>query len=119
MNQKYNLKKITKWGFSGFKLNLRRPSHPDYLMRSILTFLVFLPFTMYQLISLIRRQQIQIINIHYSLDYFIYFAICQWIVLSRWLLHFMELISSQTRDQGRDIRVQLNLSYSQINGFSF
>lgn len=75
--------KTTKWGFRGFTLKLRKPFHLDHPVRSILAFIGFLPVTVIQLIYLIRRYQISIVNIHYPLDSFICFAICRWLLLCK------------------------------------
>ncbi len=73
-------KRKTKWGFLGFELNMRVVFHFNRPLRSALAFLFFFPFTLYQLIRLIRTYQIQIINIHYPMDCFVYFAFCRMIL---------------------------------------
>jgi glycosyltransferase involved in cell wall biosynthesis len=73
-------KKKTKWGFTGFDLALRSPYHPNRPVRNLLAFLGFFPLVMFQLLRLIRKYRINIINIHYPSDCFIYFAVCRWLL---------------------------------------
>jgi glycosyltransferase involved in cell wall biosynthesis len=68
--------KINKLGFSGFELRMQRPLGDRNPAVSLFVFLFLFPIGIYQLISLLRRQQIQLINIHYPTDCFYYLAIC-------------------------------------------
>src|SRR5688500_10260563 len=72
--------KKTKWGFQGVELNLRRPLVPGHRVRSACAFLVTLPFTLLQLLRLLRVHDIRIVNIHYPGDGFVYFAFCRWLL---------------------------------------
>ena len=78
--------KTTKWGFPGFEIRMQLPfgarhtvgtRHP---VVSLIFFLLLFPVTMYQLIRLIKRHRIQIVNIHYPTDRSFYCAICRWIL---------------------------------------
>jgi len=69
--------KLTKWGFRGFELNLREPFYHLHPFRSVLSFFVFFPTTMIQIIYLILRNHFQVVNIHYLEESFIYFAFCR------------------------------------------
>lgn len=71
------VEKPTRYGFPGVQLNLRPPFNRHHPVRSLLAFLIFLPFTLCHLVSLLRACRIQVINIHYPLDSFIYFALCR------------------------------------------
>ena len=68
--------KTTKAGFPGFELNLRVPFLPERPVRSALGFLLTLPRTMHQLLSFLRHQAIDVVNIHYPIPAFIHFALC-------------------------------------------
>jgi glycosyltransferase involved in cell wall biosynthesis len=68
-------RKVTKWGFPGFEINLREPFHARRPVRSVLAFCCFLPFTLFRLLALLKTSKIQIVNIHYPGDSFIYFAL--------------------------------------------
>ena len=46
-------------------------------MRGIVAFLVYLPLTMYRLVRLLLSRRIDIVNIHYPLRSFVYFALCR------------------------------------------
>jgi L-malate glycosyltransferase len=72
--------KTTRWGFRGVDLALRGTYYANHPVRSVLTFLVFFPIVMSQLIRLIRRYRIQIVNIHFPKDCFMYFALCRWLL---------------------------------------
>jgi len=68
-------RKTTKWGFQGFEINLREPFHPKHPIRSIVAFACFLPITLIQLSRLLRSRRVDIVNVHYPGDSFIYFAL--------------------------------------------
>jgi glycosyltransferase involved in cell wall biosynthesis len=72
--------KTTKWGYQGFEMNLREPFHPKHPVRSIVAFVCFLPITLLQLLALLRRRRIQVVNIHYPGDCFVYFAFLKMIL---------------------------------------
>jgi glycosyltransferase involved in cell wall biosynthesis len=68
----------TKMGFTGFELNLRVPfregRHP---VITLAAFLICFPISMYKLIWFIKKNKIQIVNIHYPAEFFFYFALCR------------------------------------------
>lgn len=68
-------RKRTRWGFEGYELNLRAPYVPGRPFRSVAAFLAFLPFTLYQLGRILLDHRIHVVNVHYPLDSFVYFAI--------------------------------------------
>ena len=72
--------KKTKWGFSGVELKLRAPFSPNHPWRSRVSFVVMFPFTMLQLAWLLRRNDIQVVNIHFPGEHFVYFAFCRWLL---------------------------------------
>jgi len=70
-------KRRTRWGFPGFELRLGLPYGIHHPILQFLGFFVLLPFTLYQLLRLIQRHGIQVVNIHYTTDWFFYFAVCR------------------------------------------
>jgi glycosyltransferase involved in cell wall biosynthesis len=73
-------KEITKLNFPGYKLRLRPPFFKARPIRSLFAFLAFLPTTLFQIFYILLKHRIQIINIHYPIDGFIYFSLCYWIL---------------------------------------
>ena len=65
----------TAWGFDGFELKLRSPFIPELPVRSLAAFLFFLPATLVRLGGLIRRERVDIVNIHYPIGQFVYLAL--------------------------------------------
>jgi glycosyltransferase involved in cell wall biosynthesis len=70
--------KRTRLGFQGVELNLRTLLVPGHRLRSVCAFLVTLPFTLFQLLRLLKAHDIQVVNLHYPLESFVYFAFCRW-----------------------------------------
>jgi glycosyltransferase involved in cell wall biosynthesis len=69
--------RMTKWGFPGFQLRLGLPFGVRHPFLTALAFFGLFPFTLYQLIRLIKRHGIEIVNIHYPVDHFFYFGLCR------------------------------------------
>ena len=67
--------KETSSGFPGYEVRLRGPFLSRRPVRSLVAFLVFLPVTIYCLVHLVRRLKIDVINVHYPLSNFLYFAV--------------------------------------------
>jgi glycosyltransferase involved in cell wall biosynthesis len=67
----------TNWGFPGFEMRLQLPFGQRHPFVSLFLFAVLFPLIIYQLIRFIRREQIQIVNLHYATDQYFYFAICR------------------------------------------
>lgn len=61
----------TKWGFAGYRLRLRAPFAPAHPLRSVLAFSSLLLPTLIRLVRLLRREQIDLVNIHYPLASFL------------------------------------------------
>ncbi len=70
-------KGTTKWGFVGYTLRLRVPFIKGHSARSLIAFLLFFPPTLIQLMYVLWIHKIKIINVHYPLEDFFYFAICR------------------------------------------
>ena len=93
--------KKTKMGFPGVELRLRIPFDRHHPLRSVVAFVVMFPFTLWQLVRLLRANHIRIVNIHFPGEHFVYFAFC------RWLLPVRLVISIHGTDA---IRYQVSLA---------
>lgn len=69
------ISKLTRAGFRGVELNLRSPSVREHPVRSRIAFWLLLPRTILRLRNLIRAHRIDLVNIHYPLESFVYFAL--------------------------------------------
>ena len=67
-------------GFSGHGLILRAPIVQTAALKSFVGFIVNLAPTLLQLALLIRKHAIQIVNIHYPTEPFVYFGILRWLL---------------------------------------
>src|SRR4029453_756436 len=70
----------TARGFPGYDLSLRSPFIRERPVKSIVAFSIFFLFTLYQLARVIRSHRIQIVNIHYPLEEFVYFGVLRWLL---------------------------------------
>ena len=76
----FTAKKTTQWGFAGFSLNLQMPFGDRHPIISLPLFLLRFPIGLFQLIRLIRKYHIQIVNIHYPAECFFYFSVLRQIL---------------------------------------
>lgn len=67
--------KETSSGFPGYEVRLRSPFLAHRPVRSVVAFLVFLPVTIYRLMRLVHRLKIDVMNLHYPVPSFLYFAL--------------------------------------------
>jgi glycosyltransferase involved in cell wall biosynthesis len=84
--------KVTKWNFPGYELYLRSLFVSEHPIKSVIGSLVYLPHTLFQLHKLLRRHDIDIVNIHYPIGSGIYFS---WL---RWFHRFKLVISVHGAD---------------------
>ena len=70
-------RKTTKLGFDGCALGLQMPFGDRHSAISLPLFSLRFPIALLQLMWLIKKQRIQIVNIHYPSESFVYFAICR------------------------------------------
>ncbi|MGE5217903.1 MAG: glycosyltransferase family 4 protein, partial [Chloroflexota bacterium] len=68
-------RKTNRLGFSSFYCRLQMPFGERHPAVSLAIFLVLLPVVAFQLILLLRRNKIEIVNIHYPADSLVYFAL--------------------------------------------
>jgi L-malate glycosyltransferase len=68
--------KVTKFGFPGYELRMQCPFGQRNPVISLLAFLILFPVGIYQIWWLLRKNRIQIINVHYPTDCFFYLALC-------------------------------------------
>ncbi len=71
--------KKSKWGFDGVYMKLRVPFVEGKPIQSLLGFLLFLPLTIFRLTRLIQRLKINVVNIHYPGDAFLYFVLFRYL----------------------------------------
>ena len=67
--------KETTSGFPGYEIRLRSPFIASRPIRSVVAFLIFLPVTIYRLMRLVQCLKIDVVNLHYPLPVFLYFAV--------------------------------------------
>ena len=86
--------KTTKAGFAGVELRLRPPYDSNRPLRSAVAFVLMFPFTLWQLIAIIRSNAIRIVNIHYPGEHCVYLAFCRWLLPVRLVvsIHGMDAI---------------------------
>lgn len=70
--------KVTKWNFPGYELNLRNLFVREHPIKSVAGFVLYLSHTLLQLHELLRRHDIDIVNIHYPIGSSIYFSWLRW-----------------------------------------
>jgi glycosyltransferase involved in cell wall biosynthesis len=70
------IQKVTKFGFCGFEVRMQCPFGARNPIISLLAFFILFPIGVYQILSLLRRHHIQIINVQYPTDCFFYLALC-------------------------------------------
>jgi glycosyltransferase involved in cell wall biosynthesis len=68
-------RRTTTWGFTGYELNLRSPFIDTHPVLGVIAFLLFFPFTMYQLLAIARAHDVELVNVHYPIEAFVYFAV--------------------------------------------
>ena len=73
-------KKTTKWGLPGFELNLQLPFGERHMVVGLAVFLFRFPIIMYHLIRILRTYKVDVVNIHYPADSFVYFGLCRLIL---------------------------------------
>jgi len=66
-----------KLGFAASKLRLGFPFAMPRPFVSALAFPILFPIVLVQLLWFLRRNRVQIVNLHYPIDNFFYFAICK------------------------------------------
>ena len=127
---------------SVYGVYLRSPYIAQTPFRSILSFCVFLPFTLFQLYRFLTNNKIEIVSIQYPLPWMFYFAVlrrfCKWKLVityqgndahdlaswtqtERWLIRFLLAasdrvvgVSASLLDKVRDSFPDLNLAYVTI-----
>ena len=66
-------RKVTRWGFPGYEVNLRSPNSPPSL-RARIAHTVTYPVTFLALLWILRRHRIDLVNVHYPSAMFGYFG---------------------------------------------
>jgi glycosyltransferase involved in cell wall biosynthesis len=68
-------KKITRFGFPSVQFRMQAPLGQRHPLLSIPVFLLLFPVTLFQVIRLIRQYRIDVINVHFPEECFLYFAL--------------------------------------------
>jgi glycosyltransferase involved in cell wall biosynthesis len=69
----------TTWGFDGYRVAFGTPWESAGSLRGTVSFWIRLPLVVAQLVRILRRERIQILNVHYPLDLFTPLAVCRWL----------------------------------------
>lgn len=69
--------RITTQGFQGIELRLGFPFAPPRRLVSAVAFPFLFPVVLLQLLLFLHRRRIHVVNLHYPVDRFFYFAICR------------------------------------------
>lgn len=78
--------RTTAWHFDGYQIRLRPPYNRDAPVKSIAAFYGHLLPTLIQLARLLRRRKIDLVNIHYPTDQYVYFALLRLVLGFRLVL---------------------------------
>lgn len=78
--------RTTAWHFEGYQIRLRPPYNPDAPVKSIAAFYGYLVPTLIQVARLLRQRKIDLVNIHYPTDQFVYFALLRLVIGFRLVL---------------------------------
>lgn len=70
-------RKTARNGFPAWEFELKVPSADRHPLRSRIAFLLHLAPTLVRLLALLRRERIDVVNIHYPIDVFVWFALCR------------------------------------------
>lgn len=70
-------RKTARNGFPAWELNLRGTTSAAHPVRSRVAFATFLGPTILQLLRLLRRERIDVVNVHFPVDSFVTLALCR------------------------------------------
>lgn len=73
-------RRMTTWGFTGYEVNLRSPFIKEHPVKGVIAFVVYFALTLYQIGSVIRAHGIQVVNVHYPVEAFLYFGVLRWLL---------------------------------------
>lgn len=73
-------RRMTTWGFTGYEVNLRSPFSKEHPVKSVIAFVAYFALTLYQIGSVIRAHGIQVVNVHYPVEAFLYFGVLRWLL---------------------------------------
>ena len=108
------VRKTARNGFPAWEFDLKSPSVDRRPVLSRIAFLLYLVPTLVRLLTLLRRDRIEVVNIHYPLDSFVWFALCRAIAPIRLVTSIhggdMLLGSNELRPLGWGVRKLLRSS---------
>jgi glycosyltransferase involved in cell wall biosynthesis len=67
-------------GFTGVRLRLGFPNSPPRRVISTMMFPFLFPVVLIQLLWMLHKHRIEIVNLHFLNDRFFYFAVCRWLL---------------------------------------
>jgi glycosyltransferase involved in cell wall biosynthesis len=70
---------ISRLGFAAVYMNLRPPAVRRRPLRSVLAFLATAPIALLHLVRLVRTRRIDVVNVHYPDQDFVYFVALRWL----------------------------------------
>ncbi|MET0151490.1 MAG: glycosyltransferase family 4 protein [Candidatus Binatia bacterium] len=71
------MRQTRAWGGEAYELNLRPPTVPGRPVKSLAGFAVLLPATVGRLMRLLATRSIDVVNVHFPDESFVYLAICR------------------------------------------
>jgi glycosyltransferase involved in cell wall biosynthesis len=106
----------TKSGFPGFGFRMQMPLGERHPVISLLAFLLFFPIGLYETIRLIRKLEIDVINIHYPAGCLFYLALCRRILGVRLVtsIHGADIFPDGTLQQRLSPALRFVLSSSDL-----
>jgi glycosyltransferase involved in cell wall biosynthesis len=107
---------VSRIGLPLFRLRLRLPWVPGASFRDRIAFALTLPLTLLKLTRLIRRLQIDVVNIHYPGGHFVYFALLRRFGIVRLVtsIHGADLLPNGSRRLSHQREVLNLLSASDV-----
>lgn len=101
-------------GFPAWEFNLRPPSSGTRPLRTVAGFLVFFVPTLVRLLRLLRREKIDVVNLHYPIESFVWFALCRKLLKIRLVtsIHGSDLIQAPGERRPLGLGVHLVLRWS-------
>jgi len=92
----------TALGFPGYRVELRSPWERGFRFKSLAGFLFYFPSTLRQLLTILGRERIDIVNIHYAIPSFGCFGVLRLITRKRLVvsLHGSDLVPIEPEQRG-------------------
>ena len=104
--------RMTKWGFTAHEVHLRTPLVKGHPIKSVVGFVVYFAVTLYRIGWVIRRHDVQVVNIHYPLEAFVYLGVLRWLLPIKLVVsvHGADIFPDGRRRQRYPLSTRLLLS---------